>query len=429
MAGLIAGAAALLLAAAAAQAEEVPATPLTRDFPPFPEACIPAGDAPAETQSVTVMFDVTATGETTNIRIAESTDACFNEAAIAAVRFWQYAPRRIGGAPAAQADVKTTIVFEPGDAPAAPRSRRPPDYPTACLPPPGTPVREHSVVVMYDVSRDGVARNVRAAESTDPCFEETAIAAVRSWGFTPKRVNGVRRAQEALETTFVFVIEEPTQLLDFDASPLVRMPPAFPERCLASADDSATILLEFDITAEGATENARIIESTNTCLEKAARDSVAKWRYKPKTIGGKAVPRKNVQTRIIFELSDGGSGVRRTVAFSLYRINREIQKKEPDIQKALADLDALEEKHGDSFSPEELRGFHQVRAGARIEAGDYRGALDDLRVVRRLGMSEDLAIAVNETIASLETAIAAQDAAAAKQSAESGTEERPPEEP
>jgi hypothetical protein len=101
----------------------------------------------------------------------------------------------------------------------------------------------------------------------------------------------------------------------------------------------------------------------------------------------------------------------------LVRAQRLLRNKE-NPEKVLSDLAELEDRYGDSFSLVELSAFHQVRAAARIEAKDYRGALDDLRIVQRLGMAGEATEAVGKTIAQLEAIIAAEDAEAASKAEE-----------
>jgi len=296
------------------------------------------------------------------------------------------------------------------ESPAEPLRRTPPDYPAACTPPPGEPAEPQSVTVMFNVTKDGLTENVRARESTDPCFEEAAVAAVRTWAYKPRRVDGAARLQEDLETTITFILREPTEIQDFDAQPILRVPPQYPDRCQRKAKTRESVFVEFDVTKDGATENIRTVESTNSCFNEAAVSAVAKWRYRPKALSGVPVERKGVQTQISFELAEGTSSpelrFRNTVRSRLRHVQILLRRK-GDPQEALAELAEIEAQYGDSFSQAELASFYQLRAAARIEAGDYAGALDDLRVVRRLGMAGEASEAVERTIMQLEAALAA----------------------
>lgn len=91
---------------------------------------------------------------------------------------------------------------------------------------------------------------------------------------------------------------------DRDAQPLVRIPPQYPERCMARAKARETVLVEFDVTPDGTTTNARVVDSTNSCLNSAAIRSVERWKYQPKIVDNQAQWRRGVQTSVAFELSE-----------------------------------------------------------------------------------------------------------------------------
>ena len=103
----------LSVLASSASAEETLASPLDRDPPIFPQACVPADGQAMASQTVTVAFDLTDDGMPENVRAMESTDACFEDAAVAAVRRWQYEPRRVNGIRKPQTELETTFTFQP----------------------------------------------------------------------------------------------------------------------------------------------------------------------------------------------------------------------------------------------------------------------------------------------------------------------------
>lgn len=75
----------------------------------------------------------------------------------------------------------------------------------------------------------------------------------------------------------------------------------------------------------------------------------------------------------------------------------------------LADLEKIEAKFGDDFSFVESAVFYQARGAVRLEAKDYRGALDDLKAAMRGGLDPDSATSTYDTIMQLEAFVAAQD--------------------
>ena len=91
---------------------------------------------------------------------------------------------------------------------------------------------------------------------------------------------------------------------DRDAQPLVRIPPQYPQRCMSRADDREAVVVEFDVTPEGTVVNTRVLESSNSCFNRAARRAVERWRYNPKIVDDTAQPRFGVRHVIEFALED-----------------------------------------------------------------------------------------------------------------------------
>ena len=301
---------------------------------------------------------------------------------------------------------------DPDDVSAEPLRSRPPAYPAACEPASMDDAKRERVAVMYDVTRDGRPQNVRVRETSNPCFNDAAISAIRNWEFEPRRVNGRRRAQEDLETTFVFVLEEETQALTFDARPLKRVPPVYPEICMRRADNLETVIVSFTVTEEGETADIEIVDSTNRCLNSSAVRSVKKWLYAPKVLDGEVVRRPDVQTVITFQLGEGNPAARRIrgpFRRELSRIRRDLSK-DGDPEQALVRLQEIEAKYGADFSQAETVEFYYMRGVTRIGLKDYRGALDDFRTVRRSGaINPDADETLAKYIIQLEATIAAQE--------------------
>lgn len=91
---------------------------------------------------------------------------------------------------------------------------------------------------------------------------------------------------------------------DRDAQPLVRIPPQYPQRCMDRARGVETVVLQFDVSPEGSVVNPEVIDSTNSCLNRAAIRAVQRWRYNPKVVDDVAQPRFGVRTAIDFTLEE-----------------------------------------------------------------------------------------------------------------------------
>ena len=95
-------------APAAAPGELIEAKILERVEPVYPRSCAPGAQA---SESVAVAFTVTATGRVSGERIAASSNACFDEAALNALKRWRFEPRMVDGAPRAAYDQVHTFRF------------------------------------------------------------------------------------------------------------------------------------------------------------------------------------------------------------------------------------------------------------------------------------------------------------------------------
>lgn len=91
---------------------------------------------------------------------------------------------------------------------------------------------------------------------------------------------------------------------DRDAQPMVRIPPQYPSRCMSRADSSESVIVQFDVTPEGAVVNPEVIDSTNGCFDRAALRAVERWKYEPKMVDNQAQPRYGVRTQLTFRLAE-----------------------------------------------------------------------------------------------------------------------------
>ncbi len=303
--------------------------------------------------------------------------------------------------------------------PATPSAPRSTAYPSVCMPAPGAGPKEAKVTIAYSVTRKGAVENARVRETTDPCFNDAALASARRWTFEPAQLGGKAIEQGDVETTFEFnsEAEADASLSDFDARPAYRKPPPYPWSCMLNAKRREYVLLTFDVDERGRVSNARVNKSTLDCLDKTALDAVKHWKYLPKMENGRATARPNVETMVVFQLTDeagyGAADFRVKVAKRLWDV-REDLKKGVDPKLCLADLAAIEAEFGEEFKSDELATFLQLRGVARMSDGDNRGALDDFKAASAAGLDGvELNHAVGRTIERLEMMIAAEEQKAA----------------
>jgi len=91
---------------------------------------------------------------------------------------------------------------------------------------------------------------------------------------------------------------------DADVLPIVKVPPQYPRRATQRGIEG-WVLVEFTITETGAVINPVVIDADPPGIfNRSAMRTIVKWKYKPRIVGGKAVPRPGVQHLITYELED-----------------------------------------------------------------------------------------------------------------------------
>ena len=90
--------------------------------------------------------------------------------------------------------------------------------------------------------------------------------------------------------------------MDSDLIPLQRIPPTYPAEA-RRAGISGSVTIDVTVNPDGSVRKARVLEAKPKGLfEAAAVTAIQKWRFKPKTVDGKAVEFHGVQT-VKFDLS------------------------------------------------------------------------------------------------------------------------------
>jgi protein TonB len=88
-----------------------------------------------------------------------------------------------------------------------------------------------------------------------------------------------------------------------EAIPIVRINPRYPRRALLEGIEG-WVRLEFTIVEDGTVKDVRIAESEPPKIfDRDAIQAVLKWKFKPRVIDGKAVPRRATST-VEFTLID-----------------------------------------------------------------------------------------------------------------------------
>ena len=85
--------------------------------------------------------------------------------------------------------------------------------------------------------------------------------------------------------------------------PTIKTAPAYPEGC-RSRGAEGTVIVEFDVSADGSVVNARIISSPDRCFNRTAIKSVSSWKYTPAVRDGRAIPQRGLREVFSFQLQD-----------------------------------------------------------------------------------------------------------------------------
>lgn len=91
---------------------------------------------------------------------------------------------------------------------------------------------------------------------------------------------------------------------DDDYEPLYRLHPEYPYAEMVN-NDEGEVVVEFTITAQGRTRDAKVVSSKGGRLfEKSALEALEKWRYAPTVRDGEPVETSGVQTLLTFRLTN-----------------------------------------------------------------------------------------------------------------------------
>ncbi|HET7586981.1 MAG TPA: energy transducer TonB [Gammaproteobacteria bacterium] len=172
-----------------------------------------------------------------------------------------------------------------------------PQYPAAAL----GDRASATVKVMFTVREDGSTDNIRILTQNAPeAFQNATRDAVRSWRFHPTTVDGDPRAQRVTQTIhFTPPPRAPAPKSAPQSSgrgpslsgpapvPVHIVPPQYP-RAAARRHAHGYVVVAFTVNSNGSTSDIEVVSSEPRQLfDKAARDAVQQWLFKPYRIDGK----------------------------------------------------------------------------------------------------------------------------------------------
>lgn len=87
-----------------------------------------------------------------------------------------------------------------------------------------------------------------------------------------------------------------------EASPVKRVPPIYPEKAVQN-ELEGFVVLSFDITETGTTDNVKVVESQPAgVFDKSAKVALKQWEYKPRIQGGKGVRQTGLLVQLDYQL-------------------------------------------------------------------------------------------------------------------------------
>ena len=84
---------------------------------------------------------------------------------------------------------------------------------------------------------------------------------------------------------------------------LVRVSPVYPARALSQGLEG-TVIVQFDVGANGQVGNVVVVESSHRVFEQAAIQAAERFRFKPRVIDGIALETYGIQNLFRFSLDD-----------------------------------------------------------------------------------------------------------------------------
>jgi len=238
---------------------------IRREAPAYPAAVREIGIE----GSVEVALTVLADGNVGWVRVVRADPpGYFEQAAVAGVRAWRFAPARVNGH-AIECRMLTRVIFTLVDTVGATTAGTDDDQPAPVYPAPLLAGRvEGYVEVEFGIGADGTVASARAITAMPRGeFEDAALAAIRRWKFAPPAQPGERRTRR-----FEFRLPDSTLA---EVPPTVLASAPFPAAACARRI-RGRVALEITTDAAGKVRQARILSSEPKGLFDATARAIAR---------------------------------------------------------------------------------------------------------------------------------------------------------
>ncbi len=303
--------------------------PSVRIPPAYPEQCIAGAK---QKEAVSLKFDVTPEGNTTNIAVTESTNNCLNAASLRSIERWKYTctPNGLKG-------VETITTYELKEHASGVSFEREAgcviydrskfsaegllsnprlgascqssvSYPLRCVR--GADKGEY-VDIKFDVSAKGAVKNIDIIKSTNGCFNDGARSSILKRKYAPTEGGyhdiGALFFYDKAETprapVCIPIVENdsrrtPQAAAGQEPKPVCTVAPVYPEQCMRRAKKKESVSFFIDVTPSGQVERISLKETSNDCFVAAAKAAASNYRYELSEEGA-----KKIVVTLTFELS------------------------------------------------------------------------------------------------------------------------------
>ena len=83
---------------------------------------------------------------------------------------------------------------------------------------------------------------------------------------------------------------------------IISLVPDYPNSCLDKGIEG-TATVKFDVTKNGVVTNARIVDASHKCFQKASLKAIRGWKFQVTGRGGNAIARRGLQKTFRFQIS------------------------------------------------------------------------------------------------------------------------------
>lgn len=91
---------------------------------------------------------------------------------------------------------------------------------------------------------------------------------------------------------------------DTGAVPVVRVQPIYPQHARRRGIEG-WVVVQFDVDESGKVVNVKVLDAKpKGVFDSAAKQTIRRWKYKPKIAGGKPTADRNKKKKLVFQLND-----------------------------------------------------------------------------------------------------------------------------